>query len=130
MRTRTSLRAATLIVGAAGAVALAATTAFAAGSISYGDTGSAVVCVQSGLNLLDQAGLSTDGDFGTLTENAVKSFQSIHGLSQDGIVGPATGTAMKTTITTDANTANHAGHPNNDFDQWLGNCNSLVPGND
>ena len=32
----------------------------------------------------------TDGFFGTETENAVREFQSIFGLTEDGIVGPAT----------------------------------------
>lgn len=35
-----------------------------------------------------------DGDFGTATEKAVKEFQRDHGLSQDGICGPKTWTAL------------------------------------
>ena len=36
------------------------------------------------------AGLETDGIFGQATEQAVRSFQSTHGLEVDGIVGPMT----------------------------------------
>ena len=35
-----------------------------------------------------------DGDFGTATEKAVKEFQRDHRLSQDGICGPKTWTAL------------------------------------
>ena len=43
--------------------------------------------------LLQDAGYSAgsiDGVFGTRTESAVRAFQASHGLSADGIVGPAT----------------------------------------
>ena len=39
-------------------------------------------------------GLDADGDFGTGTERAVKSWQAEHSLTADGIVGPATMKAM------------------------------------
>lgn len=130
LRTRTSIRVATLVVGALVPVAVAASSAFAAGDIGYGDTGSAVTCVQSGMNLLENAGLATDGIYGTLTENAVKNFQANNGLSRDGIVGPDTGTRIKTDMTNDAELGNSSGYPNNDFDKWLDSCNDLLPGSD
>lgn len=40
--------------------------------------------------------LSIDNDFGPKTEQAVKKFQSQHGLSPDGKVGPATWAALAT----------------------------------
>ena len=45
---------------------------------------------------LNEAGysLSVDGDFGSKTEQAVKSFQSQAGLEVDGIVGPKTWKAL------------------------------------
>jgi hypothetical protein len=39
-------------------------------------------------------GISADGLFGSGTESAVKSFQSQHGLTADGVVGPATWQAL------------------------------------
>ena len=38
--------------------------------------------------------LDVDGDFGFATEGAVKSFQETQGPAADGIVGPATGSAL------------------------------------
>jgi hypothetical protein len=38
--------------------------------------------------------IGVDGGFGAKTENAVKSFQAVHGLTPDGIIGPATWQAL------------------------------------
>jgi len=50
--------------------------------------------------LLNQHGasLSVDGDFGSATASAVRSFQSAHGLSVDGIVGGQTWPALIVTV--------------------------------
>jgi peptidoglycan hydrolase-like protein with peptidoglycan-binding domain len=37
-----------------------------------------------------------DGDFGEITEAAVKAFQELNGLQPDGIVGPVTWAALET----------------------------------
>ncbi|HEY6018962.1 MAG TPA: GH25 family lysozyme [Candidatus Paceibacterota bacterium] len=39
-------------------------------------------------------GIGTDGSFGPDTERAVKSFQALHNLTQDGVVGPRTFAAL------------------------------------
>ena len=54
-----------------------------------GNIGSAVEALQRQLNA-HGANLAVDSDFGPLTAAAVKSYQSKHGLSVDGIAGPQT----------------------------------------
>jgi Domain of unknown function (DUF4157)/Putative peptidoglycan binding domain len=46
--------------------------------------------LQALLNQISGAGLSLDGDFGPLTQSAVRAFQAGAGLTPDGIVGPKT----------------------------------------
>ncbi|MBQ7059342.1 MAG: peptidoglycan-binding protein [Firmicutes bacterium] len=58
-------------------------------TVSYGDEGTYITELQELLNTYG-AGLETDGIFGAATEQAVRSFQSTHGLEVDGIVGPMT----------------------------------------
>jgi len=54
------------------------------GTVQRGSTGADVREVQRIL------GIPVDGDFGPVTESAVKSFQRATGLSADGVVGPDT----------------------------------------
>lgn len=65
--------------------ASAAYDPLADGLLSIGDKGDMVKVLQSAL------GVGADGDFGPLTEQAVKAFQQEHGLSVDGKVGRITG---------------------------------------
>jgi peptidoglycan hydrolase-like protein with peptidoglycan-binding domain len=65
--------------------------------LARGASGDAVVELQRLLNLwIVQTGstgvatLALDGEFGTATEMAVRTFQAVQGLTVDGIVGPAT----------------------------------------
>ena len=68
-------------------------------NVHLGDTGSGVKQVQTALAAQGYA-VSVDGQFGTLTETAVKSFQAKRGLKQDGIVGAATWAKLQTAATT------------------------------
>jgi len=64
-------------------------------TIQSGSSGDDVTRLQRILvimKLLDYTGI--DGQFGTNTENAVKSFQQDNGLTADGIVGPMTWAAL------------------------------------
>ena len=58
-------------------------------TIRIGDRGSDVAEVQTKL------GLEADGRFGSVTQHAVEQFQASQSLMPDGVVGPATWTALK-----------------------------------
>jgi peptidoglycan hydrolase-like protein with peptidoglycan-binding domain len=72
--------------------------------LSRGSTGDDVERVQrsivrdgyrSAANDLGLGGAEdVDGDFGPRTETAVRRFQSVHGLTVDGVVGPSTWAAL------------------------------------
>jgi peptidoglycan hydrolase-like protein with peptidoglycan-binding domain len=68
-------------------------SAQAATYIHYGDRGNAVFCVQDAL-ARDGYTLQGDGIFGNDTLNRLEQFQTKHGLSADGVVGPQTGSAL------------------------------------
>ncbi len=57
-------------------------------SLSQGSSGGDVA------NLQARLGISSDGNFGPQTSQAVKDFQLSHGLTPDGVVGPKTFAAM------------------------------------
>lgn len=59
-------------------------------TLRMGSTGSAVSEMQAMLILLDYFEGPVDGQFQATTESAVKQFQADVGLTDDGIVGPAT----------------------------------------
>ncbi|MGV9563607.1 peptidoglycan-binding domain-containing protein, partial [Streptomyces sp. NPDC003480] len=62
-------------------------------TVQQGSTGPAVKAVQSQLDA-HGASLTVDGNFGPATDSAVRSFQSAHGLTVDGIVGSDTWQAL------------------------------------
>ncbi|HLI71084.1 MAG TPA: peptidoglycan-binding protein [Ktedonobacteraceae bacterium] len=63
---------------------------------SQGSTGPAVMALQRQLNA-HGAFLTVDGDFGPATASAVRSYQSSHKLSVDGITGPQTWSSLVNT---------------------------------
>ncbi|MCT1904507.1 C40 family peptidase [Oceanobacillus sojae] len=62
--------------------------------IQQGDSGSGVESLQSELQNLGYSSSNIDGIFGELTAQDVRNFQSDQGLQVDGIVGPATSSAL------------------------------------
>jgi murein L,D-transpeptidase YcbB/YkuD len=58
------------------------------------DKGDAVRAVQQRLREVVVADLLVDGYLGPTTEQAVRTFQRLHGLDVDGLVGPATWSAL------------------------------------
>jgi len=69
-------------------------SASAAGAYREGDTGEDVVAIQSRLASLGYNPGGSDGDFGSLTTEAVKRFQQDRGMEADGLVGAETYRAL------------------------------------
>ncbi|MBO4383978.1 MAG: peptidoglycan-binding protein [Clostridia bacterium] len=66
-------------------------------TLRKGMTGNDVKWLQAALNKLGAA-IIVDGDFGSGTEAAVKAYQKNNGLTQDGVVGPATRTNIQSAL--------------------------------
>lgn len=62
--------------------------------IKKGSTGNEVKLAQAALNIRDGAGLLVDGEFGDITEGAVKAYQRKKGIHPDGMVGKKTWPAL------------------------------------
>jgi outer membrane protein OmpA-like peptidoglycan-associated protein len=64
--------------------------------LKTGSNGPLVAALQRALNALGaEPALADDGAFGTLTRTAVVAFQAANGLTADGVVGPATDSAIE-----------------------------------
>lgn len=66
---------------------------FAGATFHPGDRGSQIMTIQQALADNGYT-VDVDGDYGTGTQDAVKAFQSSHGLDADGVVGAATYAAL------------------------------------
>ncbi|MFB9180886.1 peptidoglycan-binding protein [Dactylosporangium sucinum] len=68
------------------------------GMLRLGSTGNAVKKLQGNLNTVMKSGLTVDGQFGPLTDAAVRAFQSKYRLEVDGIYGPKSAAMMKAAL--------------------------------
>lgn len=68
------------------------------GMLRLGSTGNAVKTLQSHLNTVMKSGLVVDGQFGPLTDAALRAFQSRYGLQVDGVYGPQSAAMMKAAL--------------------------------
>jgi peptidoglycan hydrolase-like protein with peptidoglycan-binding domain len=62
--------------------------------LKFGSSGEAVTTVQEVLTISQHYRGSIDGQFGTLTDRAVRAFQQSFGIKADGIVNQQTWTAL------------------------------------
>lgn len=74
-------------------MAVCFTAIVSASAFRIGDQGSDVAEIQGQLSSLGYD-VAADGDFGPATAEAVKAFQASRGLQADGLVGPATYSAL------------------------------------
>lgn len=58
--------------------------------LQKGSNGAQVKAIQRMLYCLGYYKLSIDGDFGSLTDSAIRSYQKANGLTVDGVIGPKT----------------------------------------
>jgi peptidoglycan hydrolase-like protein with peptidoglycan-binding domain len=78
------------------APAPAPTGGFMPETVQMGSFSGAVKNVQRLLNATAGQSLAVDGIFGSLTETAVKNYQKVFKLTEDGIVGPVTWSTLDT----------------------------------
>jgi len=67
-------------------------------TLKPGDTGPQVKVLQRALAHLGYSPGTIDGQYGPATTQAVKSFQTAHGLTADGVCGPKTVAALKNAL--------------------------------
>ena len=74
-------------------LSVSVSTSFAAGHFRVGDQGEEIAEIQGQLVLLGYD-VMADGAYGAATVDAVKAFQKSHGIKADGLIGPATYSAL------------------------------------
>ena len=94
------------------------------GTLRVGSKGDAVEMLQRVLG-----GVVADGSFGPLTREAVRGFQTVRGLTPDGVVGPRTSAAIIGSLTSSAASTTQADVLGSlTVQEWTGNKTiTIVP---
>ena len=87
--------------------------------LKNGSTGTQVKTVQTKLKNWGYYTGSVDGIYGPKTVAAVKYFQRVNGLTQDGIVGAKTAAAMGITLSSSSSSSSSAGGSYSSGDSYL-----------
>ena len=74
-------------------LSISVSTSYAQGQFRVGDQGEEIAEIQGQLVLLGYD-VMADGTFGVATSEAVKAFQKAQGIKADGLIGPATYSAL------------------------------------
>ena len=90
--------------------------------LKNGSTGAQVKTVQTKLKNWGYYTGSVDGIYGPKTVAAVKYFQRVNGLTQDGIVGAKTAAAMGITLTSSSSTSSAGGSYSSSDSYLLAKC--------
>ena len=90
--------------------------------LKNGSTGAQVKTVQTKLKNWGYYTGSVDGIYGPKTVAAVKYFQRVNGLTQDGIVGAKTAAAMGITLTSSSSTSSAGGNYSSSDSYLLAKC--------
>jgi hypothetical protein len=86
------------------------TLTLAAGqTLKTGDSGAQVTTLQQSLTTLGYTPGAADGNFGATTSAAVGAFQRANNLADDGVVGPATATAINDAVAAKSGTSTPSG---------------------
>ncbi len=83
--------------------------------LKKGSKGQEVRTLQTKLKNWGYYSGAVDGIFGTQTQNAVKYFQRVNGLSVDGIVGKKTASALGMTLGSTSNSSNVGSYSSSDL---------------
>lgn len=97
-------------------------------TLRNGDTSGSVLTLQKALQSLGYYTGNLDGIFGKGTENAVRAFQKQNGLTQDGVAGPNTLSALYNgNASSSGSSSSSSNSTKTESLDWFKNGNSAIP---